>query len=202
MGLLNLVHDQQGPLHSPLALWIWPNRTYWGSRKPEKPVDDRRRCALPSSTRVFETRMATGREHFACQDRLVSQFFILLISSGEKILSNVNVVVCGKNSLPVAVHVSKNAKLKTGGGRWGGNVSELFAQDVTIYVCSHTGKFKQAVIGERILCQQQIKRHKAAKTAGFKWIRPQAKDLKDPFKRKMNFNLMRNQAFSKGRSWV
>ena len=86
--------------------------------------------------RVFDTRTATGREHFACRDRIVAQIFILLapvvqrldnaiqrinhypadstvcfvntypldsviqplnnrgqISNGEKILSNVNVVV-------------------------------------------------------------------------------------------------------------
>ena len=35
--------------------------------------------------RVFETWTATGREYFA--------IFVLLISNGEKILSNVNVVV-------------------------------------------------------------------------------------------------------------
>ena len=45
------------------------------------------------STRVFETRTATGREHFTCQDSGVSQIFVLIISDGEKILSNVNVVV-------------------------------------------------------------------------------------------------------------
>ena len=45
------------------------------------------------STRVFETRRATGREHFICQDIGVSQIFVLIISNGEKILSNVNVVV-------------------------------------------------------------------------------------------------------------
>ena len=45
------------------------------------------------STRVFETRTATGREHFACQDGGISQIFILVISNGESILSNVNVVV-------------------------------------------------------------------------------------------------------------
>ena len=45
------------------------------------------------STRVFETRTATGREHFARQGSGVSQTFILIISNGEKILSNVNVVV-------------------------------------------------------------------------------------------------------------
>ena len=42
---------------------------------------------------IFETRTATGREHFACQDRIVSQVFILIISNGETILSNVNVAV-------------------------------------------------------------------------------------------------------------
>ena len=42
---------------------------------------------------IFGTRTATGREHFACQDRIVSQVFILIISNGETILSNVNVVV-------------------------------------------------------------------------------------------------------------
>ena len=35
------------------------------------------------STRVFETRTATGREHFACQDSGVSQIFIRIISNGE-----------------------------------------------------------------------------------------------------------------------
>ena len=45
------------------------------------------------STHVFETRTATGSEHFAFQDSGVSQIFILIISNGEKILSNVNVVV-------------------------------------------------------------------------------------------------------------
>ena len=69
------------------------------------------------STRGFETRTATGREHFACQESIVSQIFVLLISNGEKILSNVNVVVCGQVnnencSLPVAVRVSKLRVLK------------------------------------------------------------------------------------------
>ena len=69
------------------------------------------------STRVFETRTATGREQFAFLDRIVSQIFILFISNGEKILSNVNVVVWGQvksenSSLPVAVRVSKTRVLK------------------------------------------------------------------------------------------
>ena len=55
-------------------------------------------CALAKilgsfSTRVFETRTATGREHFTCQDSGVSQIFVLIISNGEKILCNVIVVV-------------------------------------------------------------------------------------------------------------
>ena len=45
------------------------------------------------STRVFETGTATGREHFVCQDSVVFQIFILITSNGEKILTNVNVVV-------------------------------------------------------------------------------------------------------------
>ena len=45
------------------------------------------------STPVFEMRTATGSEHFKCQDSSLSQIFILTISNGEKILSNVNVVV-------------------------------------------------------------------------------------------------------------
>ena len=45
------------------------------------------------STHVFETRTATGRENFACQGSGVSHIFILIITNGEKILSNVNVVV-------------------------------------------------------------------------------------------------------------
>ena len=69
------------------------------------------------NTRVFETRTATGREHFARQNNGVPQIFILIISNGEKILSNVNVVVSrqvkSKNSsLPVAARVSKTGALK------------------------------------------------------------------------------------------
>ena len=45
------------------------------------------------SLRIFETRTATGREHFTCHGSGVSQVFIFIISKGEKILSNVNVVV-------------------------------------------------------------------------------------------------------------
>ena len=45
------------------------------------------------STRVFETRTATGREHFARQGIDIPQIFILIIFNGEKILSSVNVVV-------------------------------------------------------------------------------------------------------------
>ena len=41
------------------------------------------------STRVFEMRTATGRGHFAYQDSGVSQ---IIISNGEKILSNINVL--------------------------------------------------------------------------------------------------------------
>ena len=68
------------------------------------------------STRVvFETRTATGREHFTCQDSGASQIFVLIISDGEKILSNVNVVVWKQvkrenSSHPVAVRVSKNVR--------------------------------------------------------------------------------------------
>ena len=45
------------------------------------------------STRVFETRTATGRGHFACQGSGVSHISLLIISNEQKILSNVNVVV-------------------------------------------------------------------------------------------------------------
>ena len=45
------------------------------------------------SPRVFEIRAATGSDHFACQDSGVSQIFIFIISNGERILNNVNVVV-------------------------------------------------------------------------------------------------------------
>ena len=44
-------------------------------------------------TRVFETRTATGREHFAFQDSGVSKIFTPVLSNKETILSNVNVVV-------------------------------------------------------------------------------------------------------------
>ena len=41
---------------------------------------------------VSETRTATGRENFAFKDSEVSHIFILILSNGEKILTNVNVV--------------------------------------------------------------------------------------------------------------
>ena len=60
---------------------------------------------------------ATGREHFAWQDSAVSQIFILIIPDGEKVLSNVNVVVWRQVlreniSLPFAVRVLKSRVLK------------------------------------------------------------------------------------------
>ena len=69
------------------------------------------------STRVFETRTATGRKHFSCQDSGSSHIFTLIISNGEKILRNINVVVWRQvkrenSSLPVAVRVSKTCVLK------------------------------------------------------------------------------------------
>ena len=69
------------------------------------------------STHVFETRTATGRGHFACQDNGVSQIFISSISNGEKILGNANSVVWRQvkrenSSLPVADRVSKTRVLK------------------------------------------------------------------------------------------
>ena len=45
------------------------------------------------STRVFETLTATGSEYFARQDIGLNQIFILIIYNGEKILSDINVVV-------------------------------------------------------------------------------------------------------------
>ena len=45
------------------------------------------------STRVFETRTATGSEYFARQDSGLSQIFKLRVSNSEKILSDINVVV-------------------------------------------------------------------------------------------------------------
>ena len=45
------------------------------------------------STCVFETRTATGREHFTCQDSGVSRIFLLIIPNGEKILIDIKVVV-------------------------------------------------------------------------------------------------------------
>ena len=54
-----------------------------------------------------------------CQDLIVSQIFILLISNGEKIISNVNLAVRGQvksenKSLLVAVRASKTRLLKAG----------------------------------------------------------------------------------------
>ena len=40
--------------------------------------------------RVFETRVATRKERFACQDSDVFQICILIISNGEKIISNIH----------------------------------------------------------------------------------------------------------------
>ena len=70
------------------------------------------------STRALETRTATGREHFTCQDSGISQIFLLIISNGEKILSNVNVVVWKQvkrenSSLPVAVRNPKTCGLSS-----------------------------------------------------------------------------------------
>ena len=45
------------------------------------------------SKRIFETRTATGRDHSTYRDGGVSKIFILIMSNGEKILRNVNVVV-------------------------------------------------------------------------------------------------------------
>ena len=42
---------------------------------------------------VFETWTASGRGHLEFQDIVVSQTFIPIISNGEKILDNVNLVV-------------------------------------------------------------------------------------------------------------
>ena len=69
------------------------------------------------STRVFETRTATGREHFMWQDSGVFKIFILILSNGEKILIKVNVVVWRQvkrenNPLPATIHVSKRRVLK------------------------------------------------------------------------------------------
>ena len=44
------------------------------------------------STRVFETRTATGREHSVCQDSGVSHIFILIVHNREKVLSIVYVM--------------------------------------------------------------------------------------------------------------
>ena len=54
----------------------------------------RKRCRLFLTVSFFpgacvsETRTATGRDQFACQDSCVSQIFILIISNGEKKLRN------------------------------------------------------------------------------------------------------------------
>ena len=45
------------------------------------------------STRVFETRTATGRGHSVCQDSGVSHIFILIIQNREMVLSMLNVMV-------------------------------------------------------------------------------------------------------------
>ena len=69
------------------------------------------------STRIFETRTATGREHFECQESGVSIIFILIIFKGKTILSSVNVFVGrhvkrGNSPLPVAVCRQKRQCLK------------------------------------------------------------------------------------------
>ena len=75
------------------------------------------------STHVFEMRTATRRENFVCQDSGVFQIFILIISNGEKLHSNVNVVVSKlvkreNSSLPVAVRISKTGVLKFPNGHY------------------------------------------------------------------------------------
>ena len=54
------------------------------------------RISRSLSTRILETRTATRRDNFSCQDRIVSQIFILLISNGEKILGNANELLWGQ----------------------------------------------------------------------------------------------------------
>ena len=63
---------------------------------------------------VFETWTATGRDHFMCQDSGVSQIFMVIISNGGKILSNVKVEVTRQvkrenSSLLVAIRGSKTS---------------------------------------------------------------------------------------------
>ena len=58
--------------------------------------------------RVFETRTTTEREHFACQDSVFSQIVELIISNGERILSNANVVVWRQ-----VKREKKNGRVKT-----------------------------------------------------------------------------------------
>ena len=52
-----------------------------------------RLSSASQSTRVFETRTATGREYFARQDNGIPLDFLLIVSNGKKIIGNVNVVV-------------------------------------------------------------------------------------------------------------
>ena len=102
--------------------------------------------------RVFETRTATGREHFACQDSGVSQIFILIISNGGNILINIKVVVnrqvtMENSSLPFAVRISKTCmiKLPNGGGE-GPGVYEITGELITIQEREVSSSILQPVV--------------------------------------------------------
>ena len=73
--------------------WLVPSRLFDSRNRLGDMRDHRVNPRGSLSARVFETRTATWREHFARQDSGVSQIFILIISNGEKILSNANVSV-------------------------------------------------------------------------------------------------------------
>ena len=64
-------------------------------------------CYIIEFKHVFEPRMVTRDEQFACQDSSVSQIFNVIISNGGKMLSNMKMVVTMQvkrenSSLPVA----------------------------------------------------------------------------------------------------
>ena len=107
--------------NAPTSVWRGKMESLWNKAanrqfqsKPEERVVNLLKNIGSLSKR--KKRTVTGTETFARQDSGVTQIFILIISNGAKILSNVNVVLWRdvkreNRSLPVAVCVSKRACL-------------------------------------------------------------------------------------------
>ena len=90
----------QMEVYGSMDILLTPKQRSWmnalknaATKKPTRKIE---RPTVKSPSLIYRdvkhARTATGRDHFACQGRGVSQIFIFIIPNGERILSNVNVV--------------------------------------------------------------------------------------------------------------